>query len=336
MVESVEKSIQRTRRVAEALPLIEKLRGLASNQRFWTQRRDGLAVLASPTEFYAFDVRPPVPTAAIVADSFHLKPLLRTVQSADRFHVLCLQRDKIRLYEGSRDELVELKPAAVPRTVVEALGDEVVVQRKTMTAAGKSGEPRPAPRAPGVPPGHPAKGDDAKLDAEHFFRVVDEAILTHVSRPSGLPLLVTALPEDWARFRDLSGNPQLLKVAIERSPAALTEQPLLSEAWKCIEPYYLARLEKLIEQYRIGKARGLVSDDLLEVRGAAHEGRVGVLLIEADDDIAGEGARASVVQEGDDPLDDLAELILRQKGTVVIVPPDRMPTTTGLAATYRF
>ena len=35
-------------------------------------------------------------------------------------------------------------------------------------------------------------------------------------------------------------------------------------------------------------------------------------------------------------LDDLAELVLRRKGTVVVVPRERMPTTTGLAAIYRF
>src|SRR5207302_205411 len=114
---------------------------------------------------------------------FHIKPLLRTAQSADRFHVLCLQRDKVRLYEGDRDGLVEIEPKGVPLTVTEAVGEEVVVQRKELTRPARGGEPRPAPRGPDVPPGHPAKGDDAKLDAQRFFRAIDEAVLEHVSRP---------------------------------------------------------------------------------------------------------------------------------------------------------
>jgi len=325
---------------SQVYSLIEKLHFLAWQKEFWTQGRDGIAILASPSSFHTFDLRAPVPTLAIVADSFHIKPLLRAVQSADRFNLLCLQRDRIRLYEGDRDGLVELKPAGVPLTVTDALGEEVVVQRKVLTRAGKSGESRPAPRLPGTPPGHSAKGADAKLDAEHFFRAVDEAVIEHVSRPSRLPLLVAALPEDWARFHKLSRNPQLLKAAIERSPSAMSDRQLLSEAWKCIEPHYLARLTELADQFRVGRPRGLASDDLLEVRRAAHQGRVSTLLIEADDDssegvVAGAGG-ASAPLVGDDPLDDLAEAVLRQKGNVVVVPAERMPTTTGLAATYRF
>ena len=35
-------------------------------------------------------------------------------------------------------------------------------------------------------------------------------------------------------------------------------------------------------------------------------------------------------------LDDLAELVLNTGGEVVVVPTDRMPTDTGVAAVYRF
>src|SRR5207244_7815612 len=133
------------------------------------------------------------------AASFHVKPLLRIVQSADRFHVLCLQRDAVRLYEGNRDGLDPITPAGVPLTVTDALGEEVVVQRKEQTYPGKSrGEPHPAPRGPNVPPGHPATRDDAKLDSERFFRAVDRAVWERVSRPSGLPLVIAALPEHQA------------------------------------------------------------------------------------------------------------------------------------------
>src|SRR5207253_10374982 len=37
-----------------------------------------------------------------------------------------------------------------------------------------------------------------------------------------------------------------------------------------------------------------------------------------------------------DLLDEIAEEVLRTKGTVVVVPRERMPTETGLAAIFRF
>jgi len=344
-IDSVEESMKLNDKGAEVHSLIENLRGIANDECFWREGRDGVAILASPTGIHTFDMRRPVPALAIVADSFHVKPLLRSVQSADRFHLLCLQRDKIRLYEGNRDGLAEIKPAGVPLTITDALGDDVVAQRgKAMSIAGKSGESRPAPRGPDMPAGHPAKGDDAKLDAMRFFRTVDDAVLNRVSRPSELPLLVMALPEDWAAFHALSHNPQLLDSAIERSPARISERQLLSEAWKHIEPLYVARLDELVENYRIGGSRGLASNDLSDVRRAAQQGRVSALLIKADDGRLPEAtggskptaANPSLGALGDDPLDDLAELFLRQKGTVVVVPPERMPSITGLAAIYRF
>ena len=45
---------------------------------------------------------------AIVADSFHTKPLMRIVQSADRYQILALSRDSARLFEGNRDRVDEI------------------------------------------------------------------------------------------------------------------------------------------------------------------------------------------------------------------------------------
>jgi hypothetical protein len=55
------------------------------------------------------------PELAVVAESFHVKPLIRILQSADRYHVLGLNRQQIKLFEGNRDALDEVKlDPAVP------------------------------------------------------------------------------------------------------------------------------------------------------------------------------------------------------------------------------
>lgn len=77
--------------------------------------------------------------------------------------------------------------------------------------------------------------------------------------------------------------------------------------------------------------------------GAAN-GQIATLLIEADRQIPGriDGPTGQVEfkdlshPEVDDLLDDLGELVLNTGGRVVVVPADRMPTTTGVAATCRF
>jgi hypothetical protein len=318
---------------------------MGHDEKFWRQRQDGVAVLGSPDAFHVFDLRRPAPERVIVGETFHIKPLLRIVQSADQFHVLCLRRDAVRLFLGNRDRLDAIEPPGLPLTVTAALGDDVAVQHKEQGPFGKSpGETRPAPRPATARPGHPRAGDDAKLDTQRFFRAVARAVWERVSRPSGFPLVLVALPEHQALFRSICHNPQLLENGVPLSPAALSAEQLLAECWKCVEPNYLGRLRRMVDDYRLAQTRNMASDDLSKVAHAAHDGRVGILLIEAERVIPGtiDAVTGSVRRNGvhdpnaTDLLDEVAELVLRTKGTVVVVPRERMPSETGLAAIYRF
>src|SRR5690606_9891270 len=100
-------------------------RQLAEDAGFWRGRMlDGLAVLGAPGLFRVYQVQRPVPELAIVADSFHVKPLIRILQSADRYHVLGIDREHVRLFLGNRDQLDEVElPEGFPRTSREALGE---------------------------------------------------------------------------------------------------------------------------------------------------------------------------------------------------------------------
>jgi hypothetical protein len=165
-------------------------------------------------------------------------------------------------------------------------------------------------------------------------------VLEKASRPSGLPLVLAALPENQALFRAANHNPHLLSCAIERDPSPMSDDELRRQAWKCVEPLYLERLAKLSEDFRVAQSRGQGTSDLSDAGRAAHEGRVYALLVEAERTVPGSlnpDTGAFCPGGGsEDALDDLAELVLRRKGTVVIVPHERMPTDTGLAATFRF
>jgi stalled ribosome rescue protein Dom34 len=115
-------------------------------------------------------------------------------------------------------------------------------------------------------------------------------------------------------------------------------------AWQAVEPGYQARLTTLVEEFEQAGAKQLGSDDLAQVAEAAVNGRVSTLLIEADRQLAGRidsttGRIESVGlshPEVDDLLDDLAEMVAKAGGRVVVMPSQRMPTQTGVAAVFRF
>jgi len=96
-----------------------------------------LAVLAAPGLFRVYRLQRPVPELVVVADSFHTKPLMRILQSADRYQVLGLNRQEIKLIEGNRDALDEIELAqGVPRSITAALGEELTEPLLTLASFG--------------------------------------------------------------------------------------------------------------------------------------------------------------------------------------------------------
>lgn len=322
LVERAAQSLQLEFPAIEADSLLEPLRELAGNERFWEHTLDGLAVLRAPDYYKVYKLQRPMPALSIVADSFHTKPLLRIAQSADRFHVLAVTRDRARLFQGDRYALDEVATdPGFPRTIEEALGE------------------------PDRDPHEYTQGSDEIDQAtQRYFRAVDKAIADRYSKPFGMPLVLAALPMNQTAFRAVSHNNALLEQGIAINPEALNADELRTRAWELIEPRYLARLAGFVDDYQAGKVRGLASDDLAEIVMAVIGGRVRVLLVENDRIIPGRIDRdnGAIIRgdlgdaHTDDLLDDLCEFTLRMSGEVVIVPPQRMPTTTGAAAVYRF
>jgi hypothetical protein len=156
--------------------------------------------------------------------------------------------------------------------------------------------------------------------------------------------LLAALPENQSLFRRISHNPFLVSEPINFYPGDLSRDALREQAWQVLEPHYVARLAGLTEIFGAAKPRGLSSDNLEQIARSAVAARVATLLVEADRQIPGrfdtttgeiqfeELAKPNV----DDVLDDIAELVLKNGGQVVVMPKDRMPTQTGAAAIYRF
>jgi hypothetical protein len=341
LVKALEKSLLEEHPKSEIRPLLAPFLALADDRDLWNRTSDGLAVLGAKGIFRVYGLPRPVAELAVVADSFHTKPLMRMLQSADRYQVLAVNRQAIRLFEGDRDALDEIEPAqGIPRTITEALGEELSEPHQTVASYGGAGGSGSA-----VHHGHGGKESEVDVDAERFFRAVDRGVLERHSRPSGLPLILAALPEHHQMFHEVSHNPFLLEASIDVHPDALSStEELRRRAWSLVEPRYLGRLAALVEQFGNARSRGLGEEQLAHVAKAVVGGRVATLLIEARREVPGriDAATGDVVYddladpEVDDVLDDLGTLTLRMGGQVVVVPSERMPTETGAAAIYRY
>lgn len=344
LVRQLEDSLKQQGRADQAKTLLKRFHALIDDIDFWNANRDGLAVFGAADYFEVFRLQRSVPELAVANDRMHLKPLLRIAQSADRYQILAITLDSVRLFEGNRDGIDEVPLAdGVPKTIEEALGRE-------LTEKGQTGFPQGFGRASerGDPmqmeSGGAGRQDEIDRDRERFFREVDRAILEHHSRKSRLPLILAALPEHQSHFRKLSHNEFLLPEGIESDASLLSHDDLRAKSWMVMQPRYIQRLEGFLNQYGESHGQGLATDQLEQIGQATIEGRVATLLVEAERQIPGvadkERGKALAVDDDSattpDLLDELTIWTLEQGGEVISVPTERMPTQSGAAAIYRY
>jgi hypothetical protein len=325
--------------------LLEPFLALVDDQDFWNSNRDGIAVFGAPDYFKVIAVNQRLPECAFANSHPYLKPLLRLAQSTERYQALCLTRNEVWLYEGSSQQLEKIELSQeVPRNQEEALGED-------LTSGDQQGFPNGFSRSSerGDPMMHESAGggkqDEINLDRERFFRAVDKAILEHHSQPSGLPMILVALPENQAVFRAVSHNSQLLGQGIDADPSRMSVEELRVHCSKLMDHSHSDRIVDSLNRYGVAVGQGRAVDNLAAIAKAAWESRVALLLVEAERQVPGEldpdKGKLIIDETGDaqatDVLDELILVVTRQGGDVVVVPPEHvMPTDTGAAAVCRF
>lgn len=320
---------------------IEPFEALADDNNTWNHTFDGLAVFSSAGLFKVVGVHKTFDELAMVADSFHTKPLMQYLQSADRYHVLGLSFHYIRLFEGNRHSLAEIELLPdIPRTITDALGDDLTDKHSTVSSYGGTGG-----ESTSMHHGHGGRNEEMEKDAERFFRVVANNIYERYSKPAGLPLILAALPEHHSLFERVSKNPLLLSKSIAVNPTSVSTDKLVKLAWEIMEPEYNMKLNNFVSRLEQARVNGKGSDDYKEVAVAAVEGRVDTLIVEADriipvritNLVTGNTQKKDLINpKVDDLLDDMGALVMKMGGQVMVLPQGKMPSETGLAAIYRY
>lgn len=257
LVKELEEKLKSDYSNGEIKQLLSPFYELSDDFDFWQHCHEGLCILRTNTFFRVYKLPREVPKLTIVSYHFHIKPLIRIMQSADRFQLLALNLKEVKLYEGNRDylEQVTLAPE-VPKTLIEALGEELTEPRLTVATYGMG------TAGPAMHHGHGGRKDDKKLDAIKYFRKVDKEIYKHHSRQSGLPLVLAALKEHHHLFFEISHNPLLMDKALDLGVNGQSNESLRKRAWQLLEPDYQNKINELSKQLELAKAKDSGSDNL--------------------------------------------------------------------------
>lgn len=327
------------KRRPEARKLLAPARALLKNPLFWRHLSDGLAIFLSPDLFRAYRLPLAFAELVVVADRFHVKPLLPLLIGDGRFYLLALSQNEVRLFLGSRDGIGEVELAGVPPSLDEALQYDNLQQKLQFHAdhAGGIG-PRTA-----VWHGHGEEQDNAKDHLLLYFRQVDAGLrrLLHDER---VPLVLAGVEYLLPIYKEANSYPHLLDQGIEGNPEHLAVETLHERAWAIVQPAYQKAAEMAAARYRQLAGTGQTANDLREILSAAWQGRVESLFVAVGLQLWGHfdpGTGALHVhadaEAGDEDLTDVAAVqTLLHGGAVYAVAPENVPGEAPLAAVFRY
>lgn len=317
----------------KAAGIVEKLLAYEPTVE-WGTLRGTLCVFASSGSFDAFALAETLQGQVEVATSYLTRPLVKYVQDQVRYYVLTLSKENITLWEGTNRTLDPVHVPGMPRGMREFETHHNLHNTSHRFSSGG-----------GKGAGH--GGSDSqyeKDDLRALFKAVDRALhtITHGHRN---PLILATFHHYSGPFHDVSKNPSLMEESIDGDPSKMTRDMLRDRALAILEPHRKAALTNLAEQYKVAVERRRGTNYIPSIARSALSGRVATLLVEDGRRIVGKIDRATgevpvmstkPSAEGQDLIDEVAELVLGTSGSVYVLPKELMPTDTGVAAILRY
>lgn len=319
---------------AVAEEVLNRLEALSA-PAFWRDQLDGLAVFACPGFQAVYRLPLSLPERAIVADSFHVRPIVGALKANRRFYVLAVSQKSVTLYEGSPTGLGAVDLRDLPSSMRDALG---------VPEGGAGLQAHSVGGGDAVFHGGGAPDENRKEELARFFRTIDRALWERL-REERVPLVLAGPASYFPIYREISRYAYLTAEGVEGNVDSATPEELHSRAWPVVRAVFSAEEEAARSEYgRLASSR-LSTSILTEVTSAAVKGRVRRLFVEEGKVLFGslDAETGEVVlhgrQEGssdDDVLDDLTEAVLARGGDVLELPAGRMPDGAVAAAILRW
>ncbi|HPX55927.1 MAG TPA: hypothetical protein PK425_05235 [Syntrophales bacterium] len=332
--EAEERLVASGMRIQDARSFLEKAQSLVNNVLFWRQQRDSLAFFLSSDLFLHYNLPLNIPDLVVVTDRFHLKPLLPVLSRDERFYLLALSQNEVKLYEGTRLSIREVVLEGLPQGLTDALQADEPEKQVRFRSGGAGGS---------MMSGHGAEIEDTKDNLFRYFRQVDR-VLKETLQDERVPLVLAGVDYLFPVYREANTYTDLFDQTITGNPKGMTMEQLHQEAWSLVSTRYDQEIEEAVDLYRRSQGTGLTSSDVKNILAAAHHGRIGVIFVPLGKQLWGnfksDSEQTSFYDEpvaGGEDLFDLAAIqTYVNGGSVFALPQEEIPDGMAMAAVFRY
>src|SRR5215469_3960484 len=237
-------------RATQVENLLEPMRALLEDERFWLHASDGLAVFRSPEVFRAYRLPTGFREQVVVGDHFYLKPLLPLLTDDERFYVLALSHNAVRLLACTHYSANELKlPEQVPASLAESLKYEERendLQSHSSASVGTMGK---GGRHPAVFHGQGVGIDEGRDDLLRYFQHIDRGLHARLQEETA-PLVLTGVEYLFPIYQQANTYPHLLEQGVASNPDKLKAEKLREKAWILVKPTVLQAQQGAAVRYQ--------------------------------------------------------------------------------------
>jgi hypothetical protein len=323
---------------AQVQDLLRAPQGLLQDQSFWRHQSDGLSVFCSEDIFHYFRLPISFTELVVVAERFHIKPLLPLLTADGIFYILAVSQNQLRLLEGTQHAVDEIELENMPQNLAGTLPDglpEKQLQFHTGTSSGKGNRPA-------VFHGHETS-NETKNRIRQWFRIIDKHIRGLLSDGRS-PLVLAGVDTHFPLYREVNTYPHLMEEGIAGNPEGMSPAELHRKAWTIVEPVFKKDRETALDRYRQLAGTGQTTSDIVAAIRAAHHGRIEVLFVAVGVQLWGrfdpENDKVDVheiPEAGEGDLLDLTAIeTLVNGGRVYAVAPEEVPDQAVVAAILRY
>lgn len=321
--------------IDDKVALREQLNSVLDHRAELINATGGLAVYVTPDNFYYYHLAVPVESHFSVSDMPYVLPLLANFQYTREYHLLALDQDSIRIFEGKNGRLEEIDLSEYDNAPVDqdtALGTEL--DESTLTHGTYSGG-----SAQQTYHGHDDTNDQKEVDRNRYFQRVDDFVYRAFSNPHKKALVLYSVDENQSAFRDISSNEFLAQTSVNGSATGLATSEIEENVSKAIDELIAHQRNELFEELNETTPDNRIENMPNDLAAASLQGQIEKLYIEENFSLKGsitEQGQYDESSEKNDFVDRLIQNVIRTDGEVYVLDDNELPLDTPIAARLRY
>jgi Bacterial archaeo-eukaryotic release factor family 3 len=293
--------------IEERKKFLEPLDSLLNDARIFKQMKGNIGIFRNEDSFRILNIPIDVEMNCQIATSFHVKPLLRWLQGDQEFLFLGIEKYAAHLYLGSQSSFKKIDTVLFPDSFRTSENIEDYVSLK--------------------------KARQSKLEAQETFSYLSDWIL-ELTKQSKPKLFVAGDPRQTQLLYQNLKYTNAVKAPV--CGTFINENAIESchAIRKILKEDSRKHLEKSLQEFRFAEEGNRAKKNIFQISKAVVQGKVRKLIVTDEISIFGKidpktGGLAihpfDLDHEDDCILDDLAQMVLKKGGEVVIAKRNEIP-----------